>query len=104
MGLCGMGSFVNLVKSGRFNEARKGDCEVVVITVFENTMFWLEIGFFCDVPYCAYTWLSEWVALLYPLGVVRGLVCGVALGDQPFFPTKDALIKDEPIMVAAFCL
>ena len=25
VGLCAMGSFINLVKSGRFNEAKKGD-------------------------------------------------------------------------------
>ena len=59
MGLCAMGLFVNLVKSGRFNEARKGDCEFISIATCENTMSWLGIGFACDVPYCAFTWIPE---------------------------------------------
>ena len=104
IGLCAMGSFINLVKSGRFNEARKGDYEVVAIATCENTKFWLGRGFFCDVPYCVFDWLPGWVAILCPLGVVGVVVCGVALGDRPRFPTKDAPIKDEPIMVVAFCL
>ena len=102
MGLCEMGSFVNLVKSGRFNEARKGDCEVVAIATCENTPFWLGRGFIFDVPCCVFDWLPEWVALLCPLGVVGGVVCGVALGDRPWFQTKGAIIKDELIMVAVF--
>ena len=104
MGLCAMGLFVNLVKYGRFNESRKGDCEVVAITACENTMFWLGKGLVSDVRYCAFTQLPEWVALLYPLGVVRGVVCGVALRDQRGFPSKDSPIKDEPIMVEMFLL
>ena len=70
MGLCAMGSFVNLLKSGRFNEARKGDCEVVSIVTCENTMFWLGIGFVCNVRCCAFTWLLELVALLCSLEFV----------------------------------
>ena len=50
MGLCEMGSFFNLVKYGRFNEARKGDCEVVATATCENKMFCLGIAFFCDIP------------------------------------------------------
>ena len=112
VGLWAMGSFVNLVKSGKFNEAKKGDWEFVAIAPCQNTVFWLGIGFVCDVPCCEFTWILEWVALLCPLGVVGGLVCGdpvgvfigVALGDQRGFPTNDAPIKDEPIRVAVFHL
>lgn len=104
MGLCEMGSFINLVKSGRFNEARKGDCEVEAIATCENTMFWLGRGFICDIPCYVFDWLPEWVALLCPPGVVGGVVCGVVLGGRPGFPTKDSPIKDEPIMVATFHL
>ena len=39
VGLCAMGSFVNLVRSSRFNEARKGVYEFVAIETCENTMF-----------------------------------------------------------------
>ena len=81
MGLCAMGSFVNLVKYGRFNEARKGDCKVVAIATCENIMFWLGRGFFSDVPCCVFDWLPEWVAFLFLLGVLGGVACGVALGD-----------------------
>ena len=102
VGLCAKGSFISLIKSGRFNEAKKGDCKVVAIATYENTTFWLGRGFIYDVPYYVFDWLPEWVALLCPLGVMGGVVCGVALGDQPRFPTKDAPIKDEPIMVATF--
>ena len=89
MGLCAMGSFVNLFKYGRFNKARKGNCDFVAIATCENTMFWLGIGFVCDVPCCTLNWLTEWVAILCPPGVVGGVVCGdheevstgVVLGD-----------------------
>ena len=89
IGLFSMGEFVNLLKSGRFNKSRKGDCEVVAIVTCENTMFWLGIGFFCDIPCYSFTSLPEWVALLCPLGVMEGFLCGdpvgvstdVALGD-----------------------
>ena len=65
------------------------------------------MGFVCNVPGCAFTWLPEWVAHLCPLGVVGGVVCGdpvgvstnVVLGDPRGFPTKYAPIKDEPIRV-----
>ena len=50
VGLCEMGSFVNLVKSSKFNEAKKGDCELVAIAHCEDTVFWFGIGFVCDVP------------------------------------------------------
>ena len=103
-GLCAMGSFVSLVKMGRFNEAKKGEWEVDAIETCENTKFWLGRGLVCDVPCCVFDCLLEWVALLCPLGVMGGLVCGVVLGDRPGFPNKDALIKDRPIMVVVFHL
>ena len=54
VGLCAMGSFVNLVKSGIFNEAKKGDREVDAIATCENTKFWLGRGLVCDVPCCVF--------------------------------------------------
>ena len=39
VGLCAMGSFVSLVKSGRFKESKKGDCEVEAIATYEDTKF-----------------------------------------------------------------
>ena len=104
VGLCELGSFVILVKSGRFNEAKKADWEVDAIATCENTKFWLGRGLVCGVPCCVFDWLPEWVALLCPLGVMGGVVCGVVLGDRQGFPTKDSPIKDKPIMVAVFCL
>ena len=91
VGLCAMGSFVSLVKSGRFNEAKKGDCEVEAITTCEDTKLWLGRGFVCDVPCCAFTWIPEWVALLCPLGVVGGVVCGDLVGVF----TGVCLVTDE---------
>ena len=38
-GSCVMGSFVSLVKSGRFNEAKKGDWEVDSIAMCEDMKF-----------------------------------------------------------------
>jgi len=37
-----MGSFISLAKSGRFNEAKKGDWEFDAIAICEDTKFWLE--------------------------------------------------------------
>ena len=79
VGLCVMGSFISLVKSGRFNEAKKGDCEVEVIALCENKKFWLGRGLICVVPSCVFGSLPEWVTLLFPLGVMGGVVCGVVL-------------------------
>ena len=42
--LCVMGSFIILVKLGRFNEAKKANWEVDAIANFENTKFWLGKG------------------------------------------------------------
>ena len=82
------------------------------IVEYENTGFWLSMGIFYDIPDFVFFWLPEWVELLYPLGVVGGVQCGdpagvstnVVLGDPWGFPTKDALIKDDPIMVVVFRL
>ena len=63
-GSCAMGSFVSLVKLGRFNVAKKGDWEVDAMETYEETKFWLERGLFCDVPYCEFTLLPERVVLL----------------------------------------
>ena len=104
VGLCAMGSFVILVKSGRFNEAKKGDWEVDAIAMCEDTKFWLGRGLFYDIPCCVFSFLPKWDAFLFSLGVVGGVVCGVALGDQPGFPNIAAPTKDEPIMVAVFRL
>ena len=38
-GSCAMGSFVSLVKSGRFNAAKKGDWEVDAMATCEDTKF-----------------------------------------------------------------
>ena len=104
VGLCEMGSFVSLVKSSILNEAKKGDLEFDAIAMCENTKFYLGRGLFCDIPCYVFGWLPEWVALLYPLRFLGGVVCDVVLGDRSRFPTKDAPIKDEPIIVAAFHL
>ena len=66
----------------------------------------------CDVPDYVFCWIPEWVALLFPLGVMGGVVCGdpvgvstsVELGDPWGFPTNITPIKDEPIRVEMFCL
>lgn len=104
VGLCAMGSFIILIKSGRFNKARKGGWEGGTFAVRENKKFWLGIGLVCDVPCYVFGWLPEWDRLIYPVGVLGGVVCGVMLGDRLGFPTKDSPIKDEPIMVEEFCL
>ena len=76
----------------------------------ENIGFWLCIGFVCDVPDCVFCWFPKWVVLLCPLGVLGGVVSGdhegvptsEALGDPWGYPTKDALVKDEPIRATVF--
>lgn len=104
LGSCTMGSFISLAKSGRFNEAKKGDWEFDAIAICEDTKFWLEWGLVYGVPCCEFSWLPEWDALLFPPGVKGGVVCGVVLGDQLGFPTMVSPIKEEPMMVAVFHL
>ena len=72
------------------------------MTLCENTKFWLGRGLVYDVPYCVFNWIPEWDTVLYPLAVMGAVVCDVVLGDQLGFPNMNALIKDKPIMVAAF--
>ena len=70
------------------------------------------MGFVYYVPAYVFWWIPEWVALLGPLGVVGGVVCGdpegvstsVPLVDPWGFPTKYTSIKDEPIRVVVFHL
>ena len=81
MGLCAMGSLVSLVKSGRFNAAKKGDWEVDAMAMCEDTKFSLEQGLVYDVPCCEFSWLPVWDALIYPLGHEGGVMCDVMLGD-----------------------
>ena len=99
-----MGSFVSLVKSGRFNAAKKGDWEVDAMVTCEDTKLYLDQGLVCDVPYCEFSGLPLWDAHLWPLGDKEGAVCGVVLGDRLGFPTKVAPRKDEPKIVAMFRL
>ena len=42
LGSCAMGSLVSLVKSGRFNAAKKGDWEVDAMETCEEMKFLLE--------------------------------------------------------------
>ena len=81
LGSCAMGSFVSLVKSGRFNTSKKGDWEVYTMATCEYIKFWLEQGLVCDVPCCEFSWLPVWDALLCPIGEEGEVVCGVVLGD-----------------------
>ena len=104
MGSCEMGSLVSLVKSSRFNAAKKGDWEVYTMATCEDMKFWLEQGLVCDVPDCEFSWLPIWDALFFPLGDKGGVMCGVVLGDQLGFPTKVAPRKEEPTTVATFRL
>ena len=99
-----MGSFVSLVKSGRFNAAKKGDWEVDAMATCEDMKFWLERGLVYDIPCCEFSWPLVWDTLLCPLGVEGGVVCGVVLGDRLGFPTMVAPMKDEPMMVEVFRL
>ena len=111
-GFCAMGSFIIFDRSGKFKDAKKGNYMLSAIVDCENIGFWLGMGFVCDIPGCVFCWLPKWVALLCPLVVVGGVVCGdpggvstsVALGDPWGFPTINALRKDKPIRAVMFHL
>lgn len=45
VGLCAIVSFVNLVRSSKFNDAKNGNYVFGAIADYENTRFCLDVGF-----------------------------------------------------------